>query len=106
MTQSLRKQTLNEAEQFLSPMMYVSLSKVLSYESHNTILIILVNSDSVCKSTLPLAVVFAVFHSHSLVFNFNAYLQSPPTLVVILFSCIIYALLLHQVLKVSKICFL
>lgn len=80
-------------EQSLSPMIFVSLSKVLLYESHNTILIIL-NSDSVCKSTLPLAVVFALFDPHS-------YLQSPPTSIVILFSCIIYALLLHKVLKAS-----
>lgn len=87
-------------EQSLSPMILVSLSKVLLCEYHNTILIIL-KSDSVCKSTLPSAVVFALFHPHSLVFNFNAYLQYPPTSIVILFSCIIYALLLQQVLKAS-----
>lgn len=37
------------------------------------------------KSTLTSAVVVALFHLHSLVFNFNAYLQSPPTSIVILF---------------------
>lgn len=85
-------------EHSLSPMIFVSLSKVLLYESHNNILIIL-NSDSVCKFTLPSAVVFELFHPHSLVFNLNAYLQSPPTSIVIIFSCIIYALQLHLVLK-------